>query len=246
MKVKNTMAVAFVSLLALSAYCEDVTGAKERIKAWKRHTGGYVTQQDPGNGMVAIVNSQSRIAGKVLKRVAKYYRDFTASMPFEVVDAKPPRNATYTVTVVEKPDCEHPLTIWPESRRAEVNVTPLAKDVASKQVIEDRVLKEVSRAIALLVGGGSQYPNTLAGADGGAKRLDGFPGFEMPPDVFLRIGTNLRMADVRPVRRVTYREACQEGWAAQPTNDYQKAVWDEVHKMPTTPMKIEFDPKKGR
>ena len=47
-------------------------------------------------------------------------------------------------------------------------------------------------------------------------------------------------------RRVPYRVACQQGWAPAPTNDYQKAVWEEVHAVPSDPMKIEFDPKKGR
>jgi len=38
----------------------------------------------------------------------------------------------------------------------------------------------------------------------------------------------------------------EEGWAPAPTNEYQKIVWDKVHAIPQKPMKIEFDPKKGR
>ena len=34
--------------------------------------------------------------------------------------------------------------------------------------------------------------------------------------------------------------------APAPTNEFQKAVWDKVHAIPQNPMKIEFDPKKGR
>jgi hypothetical protein len=44
----------------------------------------------------------------------------------------------------------------------------------------------------------------------------------------------------------TYRKACKEGWAPTPTNDVQKAIWDRIHATPKNPMKIEFDPKKGR
>lgn len=38
----------------------------------------------------------------------------------------------------------------------------------------------------------------------------------------------------------------EAGWAAQPTNDYQKAVWDQVHALPDKPLTIEFDPKKDK
>ena len=51
---------------------------------------------------------------------------------------------------------------------------------------------------------------------------------------------------VKKERRIPYRVAVQEGWAAPPTNDYQKAVWNEVHAIPDKPLTIEFDPKKDR
>ena len=43
-----------------------------------------------------------------------------------------------------------------------------------------------------------------------------------------------------------YSAAVQEGWAPTPTDTVQKAIWDKVNATPKTPMKIEFDPKKGR
>ena len=46
-------------------------------------------------------------------------------------------------------------------------------------------------------------------------------------------------------RSVTnYRTAVKEGWAPQPTNDVQKAIWDKVHAMPTEPLKIKSETKK--
>ena len=45
---------------------------------------------------------------------------------------------------------------------------------------------------------------------------------------------------VRPAIYDTYDRACQEGWAPAPTNDVQKAIWDEVHEMPTEPIKIKY------
>ena len=46
------------------------------------------------------------------------------------------------------------------------------------------------------------------------------------------------------MRRTVYRKACEEGWAPQPTNDVQKAIWDKVHAMPTEPLKIKPETKK--
>ena len=44
--------------------------------------------------------------------------------------------------------------------------------------------------------------------------------------------------------RVPYLVAVQEGWAPQPTNDVQKAIWDKVHALPTEPIKIKPEEKK--
>ena len=39
---------------------------------------------------------------------------------------------------------------------------------------------------------------------------------------------NLNALGFKPRRRLTYRRACQEGWAPAPTNEFQKAVWEQV------------------
>ena len=65
-------------------------------------------------------------------------------------------------------------------------------------------------------------------------------------DMASSINENLQAMGIFPMRKITYVKACQEGWAPAPTNEYQKAIWDRVHSAPKNPMKIEFDPKKGR
>ncbi len=45
------------------------------------------------------------------------------------------------------------------------------------------------------------------------------------------MGTMLNQAKARGIpltRRTTYKQAVKEGWAPAPTNDIQRAVWDEV------------------
>ena len=51
---------------------------------------------------------------------------------------------------------------------------------------------------------------------------------------------------MKMVKIGTYRQACQEGWAPAPKNDEQKAIWNQVHAIPDKPIKIEFDPKRGK
>ena len=65
-------------------------------------------------------------------------------------------------------------------------------------------------------------------------------------DMVKRAEKYMEKCGVTPLRIATYRQACREGWAPAPTNDVQKAIWDKVHAIPKSPMKIEFDPKKGR
>jgi hypothetical protein len=55
------------------------------------------------------------------------------------------------------------------------------------------------------------------------------------PMSFARMNTYYKHFGVTRPRRVAYRQAIKEGWAAAPTNDYQRAVWEEektntVHK----------------
>ena len=66
----------------------------------------------------------------------------------------------------------------------------------------------------------------------------------LPVDVIKRFGPYLEGYGVNPEKIVSYRKACEEGWAPQPTNDFQKAVWDDVHAMPSEPIKIKPEEKK--
>ena len=78
------------------------------------------------------------------------------------------------------------------------------------------------------------------------KDLDAVTLEEYGVDVQMALARLLPSYGVIPYTQTTYRKAVQQGWAPAPTNEYQKAVWDKVHAAPKNPMKIEFDPKKGR
>ena len=40
---------------------------------------------------------------------------------------------------------------------------------------------------------------------------------------------------IAPVRRTTYKVACEEGWAPPPTNDFQRAIWDATKAATNAP-----------
>ena len=92
----------------------------------------------------------------------------------------------------------------------------------------------------------SNYDNPITGFVECASDLDDITDYRLPMDSLTRCKNYLESCNVTPYKRTIYRKAVEEGWAPAPTNDIQKAVWDDVHAAPKNPMKIEFDPKKGR
>ena len=62
----------------------------------------------------------------------------------------------------------------------------------------------------------------------------------VPMDKVQAIGAYLAAHGVTPLVTAHYRQACKQGWAPAPTNEYQKAIWDQVHEIPTEPLKIKY------
>lgn len=139
------------------------------------------------------------------------------------------------------------VTAYPEERLALVNMTALSKGAGGSGVRQDRVEKLTWRAIGHLVGCGAPdgYTCVMKPARNMAE-LDAMPNKFIHPATFFKARPYFDMCGVTPARKGTYESACQQGWAPAPTNDIQKAIWEKVHAVPATPMKIEFDPKKGR
>ena len=65
-----------------------------------------------------------------------------------------------------------------------------------------------------------------------------------PGDMTPRMSGYLEKGGIRPEQKVFYRKAVEEGWAPAPTNEFQRAIWDKVHAMPTEPLKIKPETKK--
>ena len=263
------MAVAIVTL-ADEAYVSPVTGQAfdpngkftlEQIKARDERvmakTGGFLQQKASGPQLL-LVDARERPSGAI-DEVARLYKlgahldanvektprgdkaayDFAKSLS----DSKKP---LMTLVVFDGDPSFPALAVYPEERIGLVNADRLkgGEDPAAPEV---RVSKEIWRAMGFIGGVGfSQHENDMMQPYYTLKELDGNIHAYIQPMNMAKMGRFWKRFGVKKEARVPYLVACQEGWAPAPTNDVQKAIWDKVHAVPATPMKIEFDPKKGR
>lgn len=154
-------------------------------------------------------------------------------------------NAAYAILIAESGDCPG-LCVMPEERIAVINAKRYlgGNDPVAP---ETRLIKEVWRALGFVAGVGyAPYTNDVLQPVYNLKELDALVYQVMQPMNFQKMYAQMAKFGVKRARHIPYSLAVREGWAPQPTNEYQKAIWDKLHAAPKNPMKIEFDPKKGR
>ena len=160
------------------------------------------------------------------------------------VNAKDKIGLTIKVCMGDK---ETPLVVMPDNATATVSIAALTADKPSEEVLGSRVCKELWRGLIYTLGGGNTYVQQCVMKQiSSLPELDALPSRTACPDAFMRVTESAKALGIQPARRVTYRQACKEGWAPAPTNDVQQAIWSQVRKLPTEPLKIKFDPKRGK
>ena len=221
-------------------------------------TGGYVMKPGVGRGMVMFFNAQTRVAeSNIVKVASSLVRPLRIKVAVERIEGAvtsadagtrlKKSGAAAGVFVVDDVANPNTLLVAPEGRWAIVNVAALAADGAAEPFVVARTQKEAMRAFLFAFNAGdSQSENSLMGPIAAPKELDLFPAARPPVDVLNRAIRAMPNYGVQRWERYTYRDACQEGWAPAPTNDYQKAIWNEVRSLPQKPITIEFDPKQGK
>ena len=259
----NMKMLAFVTLAVtalLSAMADDAT-PKKKVKPWMRRrpavqTGGLVIKEEDGPRL-HIVNAQSRIGQEEFEKMAFELTTYV-SLPWKTVTSAVAQDAQLVartelakgaagvVVAIDAPDAPA-LLVAPEEGWASVNVAKLAEGDPQAPVLSARFKKEMWRAAAWAVGGGnSSFQPCLLKGVSTMKDLDAIPLLQPGPEPNNKMIDEAHRRGVKSVRLASYTQACREGWAPPPTNDVQKAIWEKVHEIPKNPMKIEFDPKKGR
>lgn len=210
--------------------------------------GGTVIDKSRQKGRILVAVDQREVAISALKAsTARIVDILHVTIDVEEVDAPElarakdflwDNKANLVVAVVNKPS-QPALLVAPEERWAQVNVAAL-----NGSAVTIRVQKEVARAIAFLSGAAStSYVETLVSPITSIQDLDRIEGYTLPIDSIRAMEPYLKGLGIAPWRQAYYRQACKEGWAPAPTNDVQKAIWNEIHAPPTDPLKITFDPK---
>lgn len=226
---------------------EQKAARKERMY---RKLGGHVINMATMKGSFVFVNAQKKVASEPLADTAKSMADFFMS-DFRLVESKEPvtfanaaeairrTGAVYGVAIVDIPALPALLTV-PDGKWALVNVAAIAGDDAR---IVRRAKLEMWRALGYLCA--SNFEGCMMQPVQSMEQLDALPD-ALSQEALYRIPRHLEKCGITPYTRATYKRACEEGWARAPTNDVEKAIWEKARALPKNPMKIEFDPKKGR
>ncbi len=185
---------------------------------------------------------------KMLTRRYRYDIRYVKCPPKEVTKLKSDFDANVLIAVVHNDETPTAL-IALEDHWGVVNVAKIAATLktqkARDEYLQDRCKKEILRVFSIVCGGGaSQYPGNIFNC----ARLDmlDYTNGLYPIDMQKKYHDYLGEIGVSPKVVVSYERACREGWAPQPTNEYQKAIWEKVHQIPDKPITIEYDPKKDK
>ena len=219
---------------------EQIKVRDERVL---RKTGGFIHQAAEGPRALLVdaratptraldeVARVYRLATHLDADVAKEARGGVSPLAFakeRMAAAKP----LMLVVVVDGCPEQPILAVYPEERVAVVNADRLRGGAGGDpSAPETRVTKEVWRAIGFVGGlGFSPAENDIMQPIYSLKELDAnrFPFIQ--PMNMARMQRMWRRFGVKKERRIPYRVAVREGWAPAPTNDVQRAVWEEEKK----------------
>ena len=264
MKAITILAIISATSLTFAASSDgDSRTAVERLEAYKvgqckiaANAGGLVEKPGSRKGKLVFFNAQNTLADTELAEVAALFEEMT-HVPIDILACKPTSDyvtelhrtkAALAAFVVEETNTPSSLIALNDGW-AIVNVAKLKDNLPQgpmqKPLLNARFRKELAKTFAVLSGASlSQFPDNIMTSTKPTD-LDAFQEF-IPGDLLGRMMSHYRKIGVTPAMFATYRTACRQGWAPAPTNDVQKAIWDKVHAVPAAPMKIEFDPKKGR
>ena len=250
--------VILAAVSTLAAISADQLTPEERAaisKANKERVGGLLPRPGTPKGRIAFVNAQSKVAVDEFKatfarnsmrvRGVDYWVDGTAPTVTSAKAEKDRLNAQLVVFIIDDPTLPMSL-LAVEDGWAFLNVAAIGDANTKQELLTHRAKNEFARVFGLLCGGvSSQFNSPIMNSITKAKDLNGCTD-ELPVDVTSKMAAYLEIRGVKAEQLTSYQRACQEGWAPQPTNDVQRAVWEKVHAIPDKPITIEYDPKKDK
>ena len=230
---------------------------ERRIRKLQK-TGGRIIDYSTMKGCFVFLNAQKRIPSDKLNDIIEGISQFFSSdFKFGETDAAvsianaseviSQANANAGVIVVEDPNLPT-ILVAHEAKWAIINVTALAKDGADDAKLAMRTHRELWRAFGYLTGQDSMAPLCLLHTVTSLDELDMLEANSLSEEPLMKAEEGLKKMGIKPFRSVTYRTACEEGWAPAPTNDFQRAIFetikDEKERGPSNPRPIKFKGKR--
>ena len=222
-----------------------------------KKTGGFVDSPAAGTAIV-VVDARAK-SGGAPDQFATVYRDLSKMLV--TVEKTPLKEGTCPVTLAAERLAAHKaafamvvideekysgLMVIPEDRLVVVNAAKY-KEGTDPVRREERVIKELWRGLGFVSGiGYAPFKNDVFQPVYTIPELDALEYQVMQPMNFQKMYGMMAKYGIKRARHIPYRLACMEGWAAQPTNEYQKAIWEQVHKLPEKPIKIEYNEKRDK
>ena len=237
----NKLLVCVISAAcALGSFADAPARAPVKKGGKAANSGGLVLAPITGK-RICVLNEQKIVSESTVRDVCKRITEITW-VPLEVSD-KPIEGSPVTITLIDS-ETEPRMLVAPEDGWSKLNLRKLLGDSPSESVTSTRLKKEMWRVFSYTMGAGNpiMQPALLRVVKSNAE-LDKHKQVEPYPDALTPIQTGANSWGLDRARIVTYRRACQEGWAHMPTNDIQRAVWEDVHALPTEPIKIKPESK---
>lgn len=243
---KCMIAMSVLAAATMVATAADTQGLGPGRRKGGKPTGGFIEVPQQSK-VIQIVNAGGcdDALFTLVKGLVEKSFSFPVTSEAVAKEGALDTNSVARVTLVSK-DGAPILLCAPDEGWAEVNVKPLLADNPNDFAFRQRVQKETMRAMAYALGCGnsSARPCLMSEAET-LTQIDALPKTYGPEPMAKTAHTARRRGAVAR-KFVSYRTACEQGWAASPTNDVQKAIWDEVHAMPTEPIKILPETRKQR
>ena len=256
--MNKLITLSIIAMQAAACYAVGTNSTEIAANRKPINRAGMIIKPGSMQGKVVFVDAQSAVDHSAFAEVAANWRKMIR-IDVSTVKGKPVTlktasaavkevGANLALFIVDDPEIETTILFAPETKWCILNVRPIFADKPDAKVAKVRAMQETTRAFSLLCGAmNSSYPNSLMSAVTSPQQLDLNPEpWRVPIDVMERFPTWCTAHGVKPYRSVPYRKACMEGWAPAPTNEAQKAIWEQVRSIPDKPIKIEYNEKRDK
>ena len=257
--MKKLMILAVAAVVTASVFAQDAAKPRRtRPRGKAVPSGGLVTKEYSGK-WIKVLDAQSRIDRGVLAGFVEEMKLQSAlpiciesapkvegNCPCKMIEAAKKGGAAAVLVLID--DEKKPgILVGPQDAWAVMNVAWLAADFPPDKRLEERVHKQIWRGMCMTLGAGnSSFQPCLMKPIYKVTDLDACQLTRPGPEPFNKMIDSAKLLGATTLTFASYRTACHQGWAASPTNDEQKAIWNEFHTTPTKPLVIKPESERSK